>query len=524
MVAKPKLSNNPILFSEKMLGHQTWKMQRKILQSVIANPRTAVKGCHASGKTFAAAEIALYWVARHPDGKVLITAPGQRQVAKQLMFEIHRSIATSKFKFPVAPNQTELKITPENYILGFTASEGVSAQGFHGANTLLIVDEAPGVAMPIFEALEGVAAGGDVHWLLLGNPTIRSGYFYDAFTKNRKSWNTITISAFDSPNLEGLDLAGLLDLPDDELNLNSWPMLTTRRWTREKYADWYYGSASNSPLWQSRVLGVFPDDSENALFTLASLERAAATPGADDGGEVWIGIDPAGAGADMTVATAICNGAIIEQAAWASADARGLAVAFVKKYGATRVRRVRVDSSGLGYNFMLHLRDVLTNIGVEGVGFGESPSERVRERYSNKKAELFGELRDAFERDGISGLPIECLSELSSLRYQLTAQGRVEVESKESLRRRGIRSPDRADSLALAIPPVGTWKEKDLILAPAKPNARFGGFTSSACPHGMNGRGCPCEDAADDARDSGRGVPMGAITCKVIGPRSLRGL
>jgi hypothetical protein len=518
-----KLSS--VTFAEKMLGVKISPMQEKILRSVVANDRTAVKGCHASGKTFAAAIAALYHIARYPDGTVLATAPGQRQVAKQLFFDVHRLIATSKLKFPVTPNQTEVKLSPTNYLIGFTASEGVSAQGFHGAHTLLIVDESPGVNAGIFEALEGVAAGGDVHWLLLGNPTIRSGYFYDAFTKNRKSWNTITISAFDSPNLEGLDLAGLLDLPDDELNLNSWPMLTTRRWTREKYSDWYYGSPSNSPLWQSRVMGIFPDDSENALFTLSSLERAAAAPGADDQGDVWIGIDPAGAGADLTVATAISSGAIIAQTAWASADPRGLAVAFVRQFGAERVRRVRVDSSGLGYNFMLHLRDVLTNVAVEGVNFGESPSERVRERYANKKAELFGELRDVFEHDGLAGLPIECLSELSSLRYSLTAQGRVEVESKESLRRRGIRSPDRADSLALAIPASGSWSAADIIMAPSKKDAMHGGTGSGIgrCHHG-NGPGCLiCQDEREDAANT-RGIAAGAQTAPATGSALRRGL
>jgi terminase large subunit-like protein len=423
---------NIVTFAEKMLGVKISPMQAKILRSVMDNLRTAIAGCHASGKTFALAIVALYWVARYNDGKVLITAPGQRQVAKQLMFDIHRLIATSKFKFPVTPLQTELKLTPENFILGFTASEGVSAQGFHGANTLLIVDEAVGVSSGIYEALEGVSAGGNVHWVLAANPAIRTSYFYDAFTKNRKSWNCISISAFDSPNLEGLSLEDLLSLPDDELNLNSWPMLTTRRWTRERYSEWFYGSPSNSPLWQSRVMGVFPDDSENALFTLASLERAAATPAADDrGGDVWIGIDPAGAGTDLTVATAISGGAIIAQAAWASADPRGQAVQFVRQYG-QRVRRVRIDSAGLGYGFMLHLRDTLINVAVEGTNFGEAPSnERARQRYANRKAELFGELRDLFERDGITGLPIECLSELSSLRYSLTAQGKTEIESKD---------------------------------------------------------------------------------------------
>jgi phage terminase large subunit len=326
--------------------------------------------------------------------------------------------------------------------------------------------------------------------------------------------------------LQGLTLDDLLALPDDELNLNSWPMLTTRRWTRERHESWYYGSATNSPLWQSRVMGEFPNDSESSLFTLASLERAAASPGrANDRSEITIGIDPAGAGADLTVATAFSCGSIIDQAAWAAADPRGEAVAFVKKFG-ERVRLVRVDTGGLGYNFMLHLRDVL-NVPVEGVNFGESPSnERAREHYANRKAELYGELRDLFEKGCVFNLNLECISELSSLRYEQTPQGRIQIESKDSLRKRGIKSPDRADSLALAIPASGSWSAKDFLTMPSKESRTWGSRSSGSggrCRHG-NGPGCPvCQDEREDAANT-RGIPSGAVTCKVAGPRSLRGL
>jgi hypothetical protein len=59
---------------------------------------------------------------------------------------------------------------------------------------------------------------------------LSSGPFYDAFTANRQGWNLITISAFDTPNLQGVTLEQLLDMPDKELDENPHPYLTTRRW------------------------------------------------------------------------------------------------------------------------------------------------------------------------------------------------------------------------------------------------------------------------------------------------------
>ena len=122
----------------------------------------------------------------------------------------------------------------------------------------------------IYEAIEGIRAGGDVRVLALGNPTIASGPFYDTLTTNRQGWNGITISAFDTPNLEGITLERLLEMPESELDQAPRPYLTSRRWVREKYFEWGHGH----PLWESRVLGNFPAQSEDALISLAWLEQA----------------------------------------------------------------------------------------------------------------------------------------------------------------------------------------------------------------------------------------------------------
>jgi hypothetical protein len=69
------------------------------------------------------------------------------------------------------------------------------------------------VQAEIWESIEGARAGGEVHVLALGNPTITGGPFYDAFTEHRTTWKTISIDAFETPNLEGLTLEMLRELP-----------------------------------------------------------------------------------------------------------------------------------------------------------------------------------------------------------------------------------------------------------------------------------------------------------------------
>ena len=160
---------------------------------------------------------------------------------------------------------------------------------------LIILDEAPGILPQIYEAIEGIRAGGDVRVLALGNPIISSGPFYDAFSGNREGWNQITISAFDTPNLEGVTLDQLLKMSEEELDANPRPYLTTRRWVKEKFSEW----GPFHPLWESRVLGNFPLQSEDSLLSLTWLEQAKLRTEGD--GEVWAGVDVAGPGESETV-------------------------------------------------------------------------------------------------------------------------------------------------------------------------------------------------------------------------------
>jgi hypothetical protein len=80
----------------------------------------------------------------------------------------------------------------------------VNIHGFHSEHILIILDEAPGIRAEIWDAIEGARASGNVRLLALGNPTIPGGPFYEAFTRARGLWKTITIDAFETPNLEGL--------------------------------------------------------------------------------------------------------------------------------------------------------------------------------------------------------------------------------------------------------------------------------------------------------------------------------
>src|SRR4030095_6950472 len=215
---------DPAAFARGFLGHDLWEMQEAILHSVARNPRTAVKACHASSKTFTAAEAVLWWIARFKDVIAITTSSSFTQVKRQLWGEIRGALDTSRVTFGRRENLTEIRISADNYAIGMSTNAGIRFQGFHG-RILVVIDEAPGVEPEIWEAIESARAGGDVHVLALGHPTEIGGVFYDAcFHSKRAGWKLFSLDAFESPNFRGtgsepaVDLERLLEMSEAELD------------------------------------------------------------------------------------------------------------------------------------------------------------------------------------------------------------------------------------------------------------------------------------------------------------------
>ncbi len=268
----------------------------------------------------------------------------------------------------------------------------------------MILDEAPGIRADIYDAIEGIRAGGEVHVLAIGNPTAVGGPFYDAFHRGRASWHTVTISAFDTPNLCGLTIPGvrgaprdgrsLLQLSDEELNVAPRPYLVTRRWVKEKYLEW----GPTSPLWQSRVMGEFPAEGHDTLIPLALIEAAQARV-LRAGSPVELGVDVGWFGDDASV-IALRRGPVVEildVAHKADTMATAARVAHALRRH-TDITYARVDSVGVGAGVVDRLRG--DNLPVVGLNAGWSA--RDGERFANARAEWYWGLRERFEAGDIA--------------------------------------------------------------------------------------------------------------------------
>jgi phage terminase large subunit len=244
---------------------------------------------------------------------------------------------------------------------------------------------------------------------------------------------------------------------------NPIPYLVTRRWVYDQRQVWWHGDERSSPVWMSRVRGQFPDQAENAIVKLAWLERARErarrNPVEDTGSPLIAGVDVGGGEAETVVCLVELskpNPKVLKFEAWRGQDTRGQVVAFLRPYR-DRLIQVRVDADGDGHNFGLHLRDQGYRGGVEFVHVGlpvESQPGRndPSPRFFNQKAQFYQHIADLLERDAIDGLRDEMtIGQLAGILYELDPRGRIKIESKEDARKRGVRSPDRAEALMLAL-------------------------------------------------------------------------
>lgn len=95
---------------------------------------------------------------------------------------------------------------------------------------------------------------------------------------------------------------------------------------------------------------------------------------------------------------------------------------------------------------------------VYDMNVGASPSDdTAKEKFVNLRAEVFWFLRELLRPDPATGLSkiqipndAELKKDLTSLKYAYSSERKIKIESKDDLRKRIGRSPDRADALALA--------------------------------------------------------------------------
>ena len=472
-------------FAARVLRVGLWSKQQEVLAALTQQRRVAVKSGNGLGKGFCAAVAVLWFLYVHPESAIVLsTAPTFRQVRHILWRQIHRLYRPAAKTLGGKMLDTRWELADDRYAMGLSADSADQFQGFHSPNMFIVVDEAEGVSDEIYEAIEAVMTSSDPLLLLIGNPTTITGAFRRAFYEERALYHPITISALDSPNVQSGQTAV--------------PGLTTARWVEERREIW----GEENPIYRARVLGEFPDQAEDTLLSLTDVEAAARNapagnrpesgiqpvPGPADDGREWTAqpadaafadaresvVQPAGPGdADSPEVDAAPVILAVDVARYGSDRSvilrrRGMAVEDIRTFRrldtmqltgwvAAAIRdwggaEVYVDEIGVGAGVV----DRLKEQGFRVRGVNVARAARQDGLFANLRAEGYWRLRELFAAGQIT-IPRDnqLIGELAALRYSYDSQGRIQMESKEAMRQRGLPSPDKADALMLAfLPPT----------------------------------------------------------------------
>ena len=280
------IRTDPINFASNILNVKPWDKQKQILNAIAANRSVAVRSCNGAGKTFTAAITILWWLMSYDNAIVITTAPSERQVREILWRELRNLYVPVRDTIGGKLTRTRLEFGSKRYAYGFSTNTEDRFQGFHSGNILVIVDEASGVDEFIYNAIRGVITAKNSKLLLIGNPHGYAGTFYDAFHKNRKRFETIHVSAFDLPafKAQGITEKNIKDIEfpdyddgqqdqdefDEQYEADQSLGLSSPQWALDVFND----LGPQSSVYQTRVLGQFPEEADDTLIPLRDVEAA----------------------------------------------------------------------------------------------------------------------------------------------------------------------------------------------------------------------------------------------------------
>lgn len=162
-----------------------------------------------------------------------------------------------------------------------------------------------------------------------------------------------------------------------------------------------------------------------------------------------MGIDCAGSGGDYNVFTVVDDNGVLEKVKLQNADTYELyntAYGLVKKHD---IRMVNIDCTGGFGNGLADMLDHnrLNGVTVNRVNFGQKP---VTGTFLNARAEMYFNLADRI-REGFFVDDLDVREELCFTTYDINGTGKTLLVPKEKIKEIIGRSPDSADSLALAL-------------------------------------------------------------------------
>lgn len=444
--------NNPAKWAEDH-GLFMWSKQREVSQSVVQYQKTLVVTGNGAGKSRLSATLVNWWVDTHPvdDTTVVTTATNWKQVRNVLWKEIPRVKAVAGIRGKVNADATwKMDDRQDPIAFGMKPDDKDESgfQGVHDQYVLVIMDEAGGISKEIFTAADAITTNKFARILAIANPNDPSCYMAEVYKREmrlkpeERSWNIIQFGAYDTPNFTG-----------EVVPVEVATRLVQVDWVEARKKEW----GEDDPRFVARVLGEFPDVSDDGLFNMGRVMQsmeAYDTSEPDEGMPTTLGVDVARYGSDSSVIVSNQGGYIKIHGRYQGLNGPELA----RKVGELAVEmgavEIRIDAIGVGasvldsiYNF------VPPTISVVGIHGNAKSGDSTK--WYNYRAAMYDQFAKAVA-DGRVYLPDddELHNEIASIKYEYRGSALL-IESKENMRKRGIKSPDVLDAVIYAYQNIG---------------------------------------------------------------------
>ncbi len=360
--------------------------------------------------------------------RIVVTANTQSQLDTKTWREVAKwqKLALNGHWFQWTATKYYLKGQQEDWYASAIPWNEQKPEAFAGTHetkslTLFQFDEASAIPDPIWESSEGAFTDPNSIWVVYGNPTRNTGRFRECFGREKHRWHT-------------------WQLDSRQCKMSSRNLAQIKAWEED------YGE--DSDFFRVRVKGMFPRAGSMQFISVEavteaqkrnySLEEIAYSP-------IAIGCDVARFGDDQTVILVRRGLKVVHIEKYRGLDTMQVASLLAQAENRWRADIVFVDEGGLGAGVV----DRGRQLGHRWVGVNNATRAVNGKKYSNKRAETWGEMRDWLATGDIPADDKELEMDLTGPEYGFNNREQIQLEKKDDMKRRGLSSPDVADALAL---------------------------------------------------------------------------
>jgi len=433
------LCDDPVGFAEYAYAESPRPWQKAILGLIgdhlmgddrYVPLRVAVASGHGIGKSALVGMVIDWAMSTADDCKVIVTANTGTQLATKTVPEVHKWFSRSinahwwelKATSITAKDETHAKLWRTDFI-PWSAHNTEAFAGAHnrGKRIVVIFDEASAIEDPVWEVAEGALTDEDTEiiWLAFGNPTQNTGRFRECFGRFKHRWKTFQI---DSRTVEG-----------------------TNKGQIEK---WIADYGEDSDFVRVRVRGEFPRAGSSQF--IPSDVVAAARHYKAEGYESLpkiMSCDVARFGEDQTIIgyRQGRHSEILEKLR--GKDTVFVAERLIHFLEEENPDALVVDGDGLGAGVIDQLNH--RGFGKRLFEFHGGTAANDTNAYFNRRAEIWGLLRDWLSSGSEIPDDPELEADLTSPEYGFSAKQQIQLEKKDDMKKRGLASPDCGDMLAM---------------------------------------------------------------------------